>query len=176
MKIESLENYRASLYSISFLDELTRLNNREGFLCAGGELLDLSDAGERWAFLLSIKVEHLKFINHALGRNVGDKLLIRTALLLQQVFGKAAVIGRIGGNEFAVLGRLTGPSACAAIIARLNEAIDAGNSSDRSLNLSLRGGFSQFAARHPKSLMERMKQADMAMNGAAGKLMKSNNL
>jgi diguanylate cyclase (GGDEF)-like protein len=176
MKIVSLESYRASLYSMSFIDELTRLNNREGFLCAGGELLDLSDGGERWAFLLSLKIEHLKFINHALGRGVGDKLLIRTALLLRQVFRQAAVIGRVGGNEFAVLGRLTGPSACTAIIARLNETIDAGNSSDRALNLSLRGGFSQFDTRHPKSLTERMKQADMAMKGAAEKRMKSNSL
>jgi diguanylate cyclase (GGDEF)-like protein len=176
MKIVSLESYRASLYSISFIDGLTQLNNREGFLCAGGELLDVSDAVERWAFLLSLKVEHLKFINHALGKEVGDKLLIRTALLLRQVFRKSAVIGRIGGDEFAVLGRLTGPSACSAIIARLNEAIDAGNSSDRTLNLSLRGGFSQFDTRHPKSLTERMQQADTAMNGVAAKLLKSNNL
>jgi diguanylate cyclase (GGDEF)-like protein len=176
MKIVSLENYRASLYSMSFIDELTRLNNREGFLCAGGELLDLWDAGERWAFLLSLEVEHLKFVNHALGKNAGDKLLIRTALLLRQVFRESAVIGRIGGDEFAVLGRLTGPSACPAIIAHLNEAIDAGNSSDRALNLSLRGGFSQFDTRHPKSLTERMKQADVAMNGVPAKLLKSNNL
>jgi diguanylate cyclase (GGDEF)-like protein len=176
LKIVSLENYRASLFSMSFIDELTRLNNREGFLCAGAELLDLPDAGERWAFLLSLKVEHLKFINHALGKDAGDNLLIRTGLLLRQVFRKSAVIGRIGGDEFAVLGRLTGPSACTAIIARLNEAIDAGNSSDRALNLSLRGGFSQFDTRHPKSLSERMKQADMAMNGEAENLLKSKHL
>lgn len=151
-----------STYAMSLIDELTQLYNRDGFICAGEALLDISGARERWAFLLSLKVEHLKFINHSLGRAVGDSLLIRTTILLRQTFRKAAVIGRLGADEFAVLGRVASPSACAAVLACLDQAIDADNSS-AALNLSVSGGFSQFDPRYPVSITERLMQADTAM-------------
>jgi diguanylate cyclase (GGDEF)-like protein len=162
MKIVSPLRSRLPTYSPSLIDELTQLYNREGFICAGEELLDMSGARERWAFLLSLKVEHLKFINHSMGRTVGDSLLIRTTKLLRQTFRKAAVIGRLGADEFAVLGRAASPSACAAVLAHLDEAIDADNSS-AALNLSVSGGFSQFDPRYPVSITERLMQADTAM-------------
>jgi diguanylate cyclase (GGDEF)-like protein len=162
MKNVSQLRPRLPEYSMSLIDELTQLYNREGFICAGEELLDISGARERCAFLLFLKVGHLKFINHSLGRAVGDSLLIRTAILLRQAFHKAAVIGRLGADEFAVLGRAASPSACAAVLAYLDEAIDADNSS-AGLTLSVSGGFSQFDARYPVSITERLMQADTAM-------------
>jgi diguanylate cyclase (GGDEF)-like protein len=163
MKIVSTLRSRLPTYSPSLIDELTQLYNREGFICAGEELLDMSGARERWGFLLSLKVEHLKFINHSLGRAVGDSLLIRTTILLRQTFRKAAVIGRLGADEFAVLGRVASPSACAAVLAYLDEAIDADNSS-AAFNLSVSGGFSQFDPRYPVSITERLMRAGTAMN------------
>jgi diguanylate cyclase (GGDEF)-like protein len=162
MKTISRLRSRVPTYSMSFIDELTQLYNRGGFICAGEELLDISGARERWAFLLFLKVEHLKFVNHSLGWAVGDSLLIRTTILLRQTFRKAAVIGRLGADEFAVLGRVASPSACAAVLAYLDEAIDADNSS-AGLNLSVSGGFSQFDLRYPVSITERLMQADTAM-------------
>ena len=162
MKSVSPLRSRLPTHSMSLIDELTQLYNREGFICAGEELLDISGMRERWAFLLSLKVEHLKFINHSLGRTVGDSLLIRTTNLLRQTFRKAAVIGRLGADEFAVLGRAASPSACAAVLAQLDEAIDADNSS-AGLNLSVSGGFSQFDSGYPVSITERLAQADTAM-------------
>jgi len=147
---------------MSLIDELTQLYNREGFTCAGEELLDILGARERWAFLLFLKVEHLKFVNHSLGRAVGDSLLIRTAILLRGTFRKAAVIGRIGADEFAVLGRVASPSACTAVLAYLDEAIDSDNSLAE-LNLSVSGGFSQFDSGYPVSITERLAQAETAM-------------
>jgi diguanylate cyclase (GGDEF)-like protein len=162
--MNTISRLRSSLptYSMSLIDELTQLYNREGFICAGEELLDISDRRERWAFLLSLKVEHLKFVNHSLGRAAGDSLLIRTTILLRHAFRKAVVIGRLGADEFAVLGRVANLSACAAVLAYLDEAIDADNSS-AGLNLSVSGGFSQFDPRYPVSITERLKQAVTAM-------------
>jgi diguanylate cyclase (GGDEF)-like protein len=162
MKIVSQLRPRLPTYSMSLIDELTQLYNREGFICACQELLDISGARERWAFLLVLKVEHLKFINHSLGRAVGDSLLVRTTILLRQAFRKAAVIGRLGADEFAVLGRVASPSACTDVLAYLDEAIDADNSS-AGLNLSVSGGFSQFDSGYPVSITERLAQADTAM-------------
>jgi diguanylate cyclase (GGDEF)-like protein len=163
MKTISQLRSRLTTYSMSLIDELTQLYNREGFICAGEELLDISGARERWAFLLFLKVEHLKFINHSLGRAVGDSLLVRTTILLRDAFRKAAVIGRLGTDEFAVLGRVASPSDCAAALAYLDEAIDADNSLAHGLNLSVSGGFSQFDLRYPVSITERLMQADTAM-------------
>ncbi len=162
MKSISQLRSRLPIYSTSLIDELTQLYNREGFICAGEELLDNSGAREPWAFLLSLKVAHLEFINHSLGRAVGDSLLIRTTTLLRHVFHKAAVVGRLGADEFAVLCRVASPTAGAAMLAYLDEAIDADNSS-AALNLSVSGGFSQFDPRYPVSITERLMQAGTAM-------------
>jgi diguanylate cyclase (GGDEF)-like protein len=168
MKIVSQLRPRLPAYSMSLIDELTQLYNREGFICAGEELLDISGARERWAFLLSLKVEHLKFINHSLGRAVVDSLLIRTTKLLRQTFRKAAVIGRLGADEFAVLGTVASPLACTSLLSCLDEAIDADNSS-AGPNLSVSGGFSQFDPRYPVSITERLMKADTAMKFRAFK-------
>jgi diguanylate cyclase (GGDEF)-like protein len=163
MKSMSLQNSFLASCPPPLTDELTQLYNREGFICAGAELLEMPARPDPWAFLLYLKVDHLKFINHSLGRDAGDTLLIRTAILLRQVFRRAAVIGRLAEDEFAVLGRVAGPSTRAAVFACLNEQIDTGNLSDHELSLCIRGGFSQFDPRHPMPLTERLIQADAAM-------------
>lgn len=152
--------------SIALIDELTQLYNRNGFICAGSELLAVHGRRGPWAFLLSLQVDHLKFTRHCLGHEAGDSLLTRTAMLLQQVFRQAAVIGRLGDDEFAVLARVASASGCSALLASLNEAIDAANSSARGLCLCLAGGFSQFDARHPLSINERLSRAATLKGGA----------
>jgi diguanylate cyclase len=149
------------------IDELCQLYNREGFICASAHWLKRWGRGAPWALLLSLQVNHLKVVHHALGQEVSAGLLMRTAVLLREVFRQAAVIGRLSEDEFAVLVRVASPSARTALISRLNAAIDAANASAGALSVSLSGGFSQFDPRYPVSITERLALADSAKRACA---------
>ena len=52
---------------------------------------------------MMLDVDHFKEVNDRLGHPEGDRVLRETARKLQAVFGDEALIGRVGGDEFAVL-------------------------------------------------------------------------
>lgn len=63
-----------------------------------------------------IDLDHFKRVNDTYGHPVGDKVLKSLARLLQQRLRKVDVIGRYGGEEFAViLTDITGPDAVRAL-------------------------------------------------------------
>lgn len=48
-----------------------------------------------------IDLDNFKEVNDTLGHSCGDKILVLFANLLFEVFGKKAILGRMGGDEFA---------------------------------------------------------------------------
>jgi diguanylate cyclase (GGDEF)-like protein len=149
---------------MSLNDRLTQLHNREGFICAGAQLLEATGPGERWAFLLSLQVNFWKVVNQALGSEVGDRLLICAAASLREVFRRSAIIGRLSTDRFAVLARVASPFACTALLRRLTDVTDQHSPAIHGLPLSLSGGFMQFDPRGPVSIPHLLDQADMRMN------------
>jgi diguanylate cyclase (GGDEF)-like protein len=135
---------------MSFRDSVTQLYNAQGFLRAA-EQLRVSGQDLPWAMWLLVELAHLKFIKHALGSEAGDQLLSRTADILRHVFRENSVIGRLGTNQFAVLIQAN-PSDCNALIRELDERIDAANSPDDAMNLSLQGKFGLLNMRFSGSL------------------------
>ncbi len=124
-------------------DKLTRLYNRKGFMRASEHLLAILDGRASSAMLLSIRLAHLKFIQHALGLEVADELLMRTADILRDVFQENAVIGRWSASQFVVL-NVAAPGRCNSLMRTLNDRIDAANSLESRINLSLSGQFRIF--------------------------------
>jgi diguanylate cyclase (GGDEF)-like protein len=136
--------------SMSFRDPVTQLYNAQGFLRAA-EQLRVSGQELPWAMWLLVELAHLKFIKHALGSEAGDLLLSRTADILRHVFRKNSVIGRLGANQFAVLIQAN-PSDCNALIRKLDERIDAANSPEGAMTLSVEGKFGLLNMRFSGSL------------------------
>jgi len=157
-------NALLSVYPMSLNDGLTQLHNREGFICAGAQLLEGNGPRERWAFLLSLQVNHWKVVNQALGSEVGDELLIVAAASLREVFRRSAIIGRLSTNRFAVLARVASPFACTALLRRLTDVTDKHSPAIQGLPLSLSGGFTQFDPRCPVSIPHLLDHADVRMN------------
>lgn len=60
------------------------------------------NVGESHALLL-FDIDDFKEINDALGHQSGDEAIMKTAALLRGVFSMNDIVGRIGGDEFAVL-------------------------------------------------------------------------
>jgi diguanylate cyclase (GGDEF)-like protein len=85
------------------IDPLTGLANRGVFETEFRELTRSGSAAGGIAALALIDLDHFKQINDRLGHSAGDECLRQLALRLRQAFAEAAVVARIGGDEFAVL-------------------------------------------------------------------------
>ncbi len=80
-------------------DALTQLQNRTGFSEALGRRLL---AGTRSALVI-IDLDRFKTINTTHGHRMGDEVLIAAANRLRGLVPEADQIGRLSGNEFAIL-------------------------------------------------------------------------
>lgn len=84
-------------------DYLTGLSNRRHFMERGENELALARRYDHALSLLMIDIDHFKNINDSHGHKVGDSVLQQLADILRSSFRSVDIIGRIGGEEFAVL-------------------------------------------------------------------------
>lgn len=84
-------------------DYLTKRLNRRGFFAKAYDFLQKNFREGTHAIVAYIDMDSIKSINQFFGREEGDYAVRRVADILTEVFGKDAVLGRIRGNEFAVL-------------------------------------------------------------------------
>lgn len=96
---------------VSQVDPLTGVLNRRGFLDRATAKLDRIRGNERPALILFADVDGLKPVNDTHGHAVGDQLLRDYATVLSAVFRDGDIVGRIGGDEFAVLAESARPDA-----------------------------------------------------------------
>jgi diguanylate cyclase (GGDEF)-like protein len=92
-----------SLRALALIDDLTGVSNRRGFLTAAERECQRAIREHRSALLAYIDVNDFKQINDTHGHAEGDEALRAIGKVLRAVFRGADVIGRIGGDEFAVL-------------------------------------------------------------------------
>ncbi|MCP5209519.1 MAG: DUF1631 family protein [Hahellaceae bacterium] len=103
---ESLDNMVKQVYEqLSFAsthDDITGLANRKEIERAVDGFLDLvSEDGP--CSIIHLDLRQFRIINDSAGYDAGDKLLETVAGLLRSYAPKGAVLGRMGGNEFAVV-------------------------------------------------------------------------
>ena len=53
--------------------------------------------------MISLDLDHFKYINDSLGHSVGDELIRRTGVVLAERLRDSDVLARLGGDEFAVI-------------------------------------------------------------------------
>jgi diguanylate cyclase (GGDEF)-like protein len=93
----------AQLERLATVDELTGTYNRRGFLKrATQELRRANRFGNPLSALL-IDVDDFKLINDRFRHKVGDQILKEITLRLQQGCREVDILGRVGGEEFAIL-------------------------------------------------------------------------
>ena len=83
-------------------DPLTGLLNRRAFR---EEVLRHTERADREGVpstLMFIDLDHFKAVNDRLGHEAGDKVLLRVAAILRDIFRPADLVARLGGDEFAV--------------------------------------------------------------------------
>ena len=108
-------------------DPLTDLLNRRGFLRAlhgARERTSLDDAEH---YLMYLDLDGFRGVNNRGGHEAGDELLRQVGRALQEKVRRGDSVGRIGGDEFAVLlvdcGQDNGTAIAEQIVAAVSEAI-----------------------------------------------------
>lgn len=83
------------------LDDLTGLLRRNEFFHRANTML--SQSGGCDAALIMLDVDNFKMINDNDGHVAGDHTLMRIARILQRCSRLGGIVGRFGGEEFAIL-------------------------------------------------------------------------
>jgi diguanylate cyclase (GGDEF)-like protein len=84
-------------------DALSRLRNRRGFEEETTEALRSARRKGLPATLVVCDLDHFKSVNDTYGHACGDSVIVAFAECLRHCAGPTNVVGRIGGEEFAVL-------------------------------------------------------------------------
>lgn len=157
------------LQALSMEDDLTGLYNRRGFLAVAGQELKTARRNQWGIVMVYADLDGMKWINDNLGHEEGDAALIEAATVLKAIFRDADIIGRVGGDEFAVLATETGGEAAPAdstqVLKERLRRITAGHNAaeGRKYWLSLSIGVKRCGpgCRHTVSTL--MKEADKLM-------------
>lgn len=101
------------LRTLLYRDGLTRLLTHASFMEQVHQALQRRPRGERAPVsLVMLDVDHFKGVNDTHGHQAGDRVLVSLASLLRRHLRRTDVVGRYGGEEFALL--LEGIDAAAA--------------------------------------------------------------
>ncbi|MGO4677050.1 diguanylate cyclase [Bosea sp. 2YAB26] len=157
------EEYQAQLLADSRTDFLTGLRNRQGFFEHGARALR-DGAAQRPVSMLAFDLDHFKAINDRYGHDAGDAVLRLFAAVSRDIAGANGVIGRLGGEEFAIL--LPGLDSMAA--SRIGETVArefaerAARSDGLQMTATVSIGLAE-AASNATALAELLSAADLAL-------------
>jgi diguanylate cyclase (GGDEF)-like protein/PAS domain S-box-containing protein len=155
---------REELINLSLVDALTGLNNRRGFFHLAHQQLKVARRTQTAALLIFADVDSMKWINDSLGHKAGDRALVEAAGVLRKTFRESDIIGRIGGDEFAVLAIEAGAAGSRDILARLQRTLEARNAQpNREFQLSLSVGVVDCQPDETRSFDDIMAEADTRM-------------
>ena len=162
-QVAALEHLFYAMRAMATTDELTGVYNRRGFEWVANRLLRHLCRDRRGAILLYVDVDNLKCVNDTLGHAAGDRLLTATAGVLRSACGDGAIIGRIGGDEFALLVRHSLLEEHDLLRKRIKNAIAQCNDAGHIPPLSMSIGVAEFDHLRPVSVSALMERADRAM-------------
>ena len=121
----------AELVHLARTDSLTGLLNRRAFFERLEAALVQTRRSELACAVILFDIDHFKEINDVFGHKTGDEVLVAVANVLRPLLRETDSIGRIGGDEFAVLATNLKSAAAAMEIA---EKIARGMAAIRELN------------------------------------------
>jgi len=87
----------------AYYDTLTQLPNRFLALDRLSQMLNEAERNNEKTAVLFLDLDDFKKVNDSLGHEVGDKLLIESAIRLKNIVRKDDTVGRLGGDEFIII-------------------------------------------------------------------------
>ncbi len=118
-----LAEHKRRLKVMSTRDGMTGVYNRRHWELLLRNEFDNCRRYQRDATLLIIDIDHFKSINDTWGHDVGDEAIVALTRQLQMTLRGSDVIGRFGGDEFAVIMCGTPAASAIAAMSRVHERL-----------------------------------------------------
>ena len=148
------------LWELALIDDLTGLHNRRSFMLLAEQALKEAVRAQRPLITLFLDVDHLKEINDTHGHAEGDRALRLVAGALRAACRDSDIIGRLSGDEFAIV--LAEAHALDGLEGRVRARVaQAAEHTDYPLSVSI--GVARCGPDEYCSLIELVEQADQAM-------------
>ena len=108
---------------LSFLDGLTKLNNRSRFEQDLQHVISINERKNNGLILMIFDIDHFKAINDRFGHLHGDQVLCQFSTLLNEAIRTSDRCYRLGGDEFAVILSLASQRSAQCLNQRLKQLI-----------------------------------------------------
>jgi len=169
-RTEALQISNNKLKELASRDSLTGALNRGNFFETAQHLFVLSKRQKSVASFVLMDLDHFKQINDTYGHFIGDQVLIHFVHTIQDLLRRSDLIGRVGGEEFALFLPDTDNDNAFRIADKLRKAI--GNSiceiEGQSVNYTVSLGVESSEAKD-QSIDDLFKRADFKLYGAKDK-------
>lgn len=127
---------QAALLSLAYSDQLTGLSNRAKFM----QVLSEAQQEKLGYTIIDFDLNHLKTSNDTFGHQCGDAMLISFANTLTNSFNDAAIVARVGGDEFYILYKKCDRAVAESALERYEAEIGKFNSLDHKFILEAAWG------------------------------------
>jgi len=153
------------LLELATHDPLTSLLNTRAFSAQANRLLAMAERQQQVCAMLFLDLDHFKRINDSYGHATGDVVLRAVAQALAAQLRESDVLGRVGGEEFAIFLPNTGLLGAVKLAESLRQRVEAlplNVGSEGTLNVTISVGVAAQPAR-TGGLEAMQVQADEAM-------------
>ena len=167
-EIEKRKESESALEELATLDALTGVLNRREFSILAEKEVQSTLQNQQRLSIIMLDVDHFKAVNDHHGHAIGDQVLIAIAQIIRDNLRREETVGRMGGDEFAIL--LPGSDGLQGqrIAQRLHDRIASQSfkldQGTFSLTASL--GVAELDRGHDDSLSALLDHADQAMYSA----------
>jgi two-component system cell cycle response regulator len=140
-----ISNLQAALRSLSFIDGLTGLYNRRGFVTLGDPYIKRAQRQKGQFLIVSADVAGLKQINTTAGYDEGDAVLRAVSEILKKSFRDSDLLARMDGGTFAAMAVDANTDKAPIIATRIQYNVQEWNNRTiRKYQLKLNLGFTEF--------------------------------
>ncbi len=161
----------ANLERMATRDSLTGALNRGAFLDQAGSMYAKDGREKKKAFVLMIDGDHFKDVNDTYGHGVGDEVLKYFVKTFKSSVRVSDIVGRYGGEEFAIYLSNIDLGGAAKVGKKINKAIYSGDVLPDGEKVSVSIGVSEVMIGGGDSnlaISEALNRADKALYDAKG--------
>jgi diguanylate cyclase (GGDEF)-like protein len=122
-RTKALQFSNEKLKDLATKDSLTDTLNRGSFFQTAQHLLVLSQRQHSIVSFILMDLDHFKIINDTFGHYTGDKVLIHFTHTIKNLLRQSDLVGRVGGEEFAIFLSDTGIDDAFQLAEKIRKAV-----------------------------------------------------